>query len=80
MEEILNGFSNDLDKYTQEFHKQAGQIAKWDEELIENGKKVSCEQLKCVYLAVLANWILGFKTARGSDADGTYTKRSGPEP
>lgn len=40
MEEILNMWTKDLEKYTREFHKQAAQVAEWDRQLIENGNKV----------------------------------------
>ena len=40
MEEILNMWTKDLEKYTREFHKQAAQVADWDKQLIDNGNKV----------------------------------------
>jgi nuclear pore complex protein Nup62 len=40
MEDILNLWTKELEKQTKDFHKQANQVAKWDQQLIENGNKV----------------------------------------
>jgi nuclear pore complex protein Nup62 len=40
MEEILNGWTKELEKQTKEFHKEAAQVAQWDQLLLENGNKV----------------------------------------
>ncbi|KAI9341053.1 Nsp1-like C-terminal region-domain-containing protein [Pilaira anomala] len=41
MEDILNMWTKELEKQTKDFHKQASQVAKWDQQLIENGNKIS---------------------------------------
>jgi nuclear pore complex protein Nup62 len=41
MEDILNLWTKELEKQTKDFHKQANQVAKWDQQLIENGNKIS---------------------------------------
>lgn len=41
MEEILNLWTKELEKQTKDFHQQANQVAKWDQQLIENGNKIS---------------------------------------
>lgn len=41
MEDVLNMWTKELEKQTTEFHKQASQVAQWDQQLIENGNKVS---------------------------------------
>lgn len=33
-------WTKELEKQTKDFHKQASQVAKWDQQLIENGNKV----------------------------------------
>lgn len=40
MEDILNLWTKELEKQTKDFHRQASQVAKWDQQLIENGNKV----------------------------------------
>jgi hypothetical protein len=40
MEDILNLWTKELEKQTKDFHQQANQVAKWDQQLIENGNKV----------------------------------------
>ncbi|KAI8376882.1 Nsp1-like C-terminal region-domain-containing protein, partial [Blakeslea trispora] len=41
MEDVLNMWTKELEKQTTEFHKQATQVAQWDQQLIENGNKIS---------------------------------------
>ncbi|KAG1060945.1 hypothetical protein G6F42_027820 [Rhizopus arrhizus] len=41
MEDILNLWTKELEKQTKDFHKQANQVAQWDQQLIENGSKIS---------------------------------------
>jgi len=41
MEEIINRWTSDLEKYKAEFVQQAGDIKKWDNILIENGEKIT---------------------------------------
>ncbi|KAI8890563.1 hypothetical protein K501DRAFT_168791 [Backusella circina FSU 941] len=41
MEEILNTWTKELEKQTKEFHKEASQVAQWDQLLLENGNKIS---------------------------------------
>ncbi|KAI7894248.1 Nsp1-like C-terminal region-domain-containing protein [Mucor mucedo] len=41
MEDILNLWTKELEKQTKDFHKQANQVAKWDQQLIENGNKIT---------------------------------------
>ena len=40
MEEIINRWTSDLEKYKGEFTTQAAEIRKWDSVLIENGDKI----------------------------------------
>lgn len=46
MEDILNMWTKELEKQTKDFHKQASQVAKWDQQLIENGNKVIYKYVK----------------------------------
>jgi nuclear pore complex protein Nup62 len=41
MEEIINKWTSDLEKYKGEFQNQASDIRKWDTLLIENGEKIT---------------------------------------
>lgn len=41
MEDLINKWSSDLDKYSQDFQKQAKQVAKWDQSLLESGDQIS---------------------------------------
>lgn len=41
MEDIINKWSADLDKYSQDFQKQARQIADWDKSLLTSGDQIS---------------------------------------
>jgi len=40
MDEIISRWASDLEKYQKEFKSQAQRVAKWDDMLVENGKKI----------------------------------------
>ena len=41
MEDVINKWSADLDKYSQDFQKQARQISTWDQSLLTSGDQIS---------------------------------------
>jgi len=41
MDDIVNGWSKELDVQVKEFGRQAGEVREWDRVLVENGNQVS---------------------------------------